>query len=80
AGNEAATARFTLGENARVITDDGRDVVPGSGEIGRVAVRGHTPIGYYKDPEKTAATFVTIDGQTYSMPGDYARVEADGTL
>jgi len=80
AGNEAATARFSLGDNARVITDDGRDVVPGSGEIGRVAVRGHTPIGYYKDPEKTAATFVTIDGETYSMPGDYARVEADGTL
>lgn len=80
AGNEAKTAKFTLGENARVITDDGRDVEPGSGEIGRVAVRGYTPIGYYKDPEKSAATFVTIDGETYSMPGDYARVEADGTL
>ncbi len=45
-----------------------------------MAVKGHTPIGYYKDPEKSAATFVLIDGETYSIPGDYARVEADGTL
>jgi acyl-CoA synthetase (AMP-forming)/AMP-acid ligase II len=80
AGAEAHTAKFVLGENARVITDDGRDVAPGSGETGRVAVRGHTPVGYYKDPQKSAATFVTIDGATYSIPGDYATVEADGTL
>ncbi len=80
-GQRAAdTAKFTLGENSRVITDDGRDVEPGSGETGRVAVKGHQPIGYYKDPEKSAATFVTIDGDTYSIPGDYARVEADGSL
>jgi fatty-acyl-CoA synthase len=80
AGGSSGTAKFVLGENARVITDDGRDVEPGSGEIGRVAVKGFTPIGYYKDPEKSARTFVTIDGATYSMPGDYATVEADGTL
>jgi fatty-acyl-CoA synthase len=80
AGAEAQTAKFALGENARVITDDGRDVAPGSGETGRVAVRGYTPVGYYKDPEKSAATFVTIDGDTYSIPGDYATVEADGSL
>jgi 3-oxocholest-4-en-26-oate---CoA ligase len=48
--------------------------------IGRVAVKGHTPIGYYKDAEKSANTFVTIDGDTYSIPGDYAQVEADGSL
>ena len=76
----ASTAKFTLGENARVIADDGTDVVPGSGQTGRVAVKGLTPIGYYKDEEKSAATFVIIDGDTYSMPGDYARVEADGGL
>jgi fatty-acyl-CoA synthase len=80
AGAEAGTAKFVLGENARVITDDGRDVEPGSGETGRVAVRGYTPIGYYKDPDKSAATFVTLDGDTYSIPGDYATVEADGSL
>ena len=73
-----STAKFTLGENTRVITDDGRDVEPGSGEIGRVAVGGYQPVGYYKDEEKSAATFLTIDGERYSIPGDYATVEADG--
>ncbi len=74
------TATFQLGENTRVITDDGRDVVPGSGERGRVASRGRTPIGYYKDAEKSAATFVVIDGERYSIPGDWAEVDADGTV
>jgi fatty-acyl-CoA synthase len=80
AGGTSGTAKFVLGENARVVTEDGRDVEPGSGERGRVAVRGHTPIGYYKDEEKTKATFIEIDGDTYSMPGDWATVEADGSL
>jgi fatty-acyl-CoA synthase len=78
--NAAETAKFTLGPNARVITEDGRDVVPGSGEIGMLAVKGMVPVGYYKDPEKTAATFRVIDGDRFSVPGDYATVEADGTL
>jgi len=80
AGNEAHTAKFQLGPNSRVITEDGRMVEPGSGEHGRVAVMGHTPIAYYKDPEKSAATFVTIDGNRYSIPGDWATVEADGSI
>ena len=45
-----------------------------------MAIKGHVPIGYYKDPVKSAETFVQVDGDSYSMPGDYARVEADGTL
>ncbi len=45
-----------------------------------MAVPGNQPIGYYKDPEKTAATFIELDGVRYSMPGDYATVEADGTI
>jgi fatty-acyl-CoA synthase len=80
AGGTKSTANFKLGDNARVITDDGRDVEPGSGEVGMVAVRGRTPVGYYKDPEKSARTFPTIDGARYSVPGDFATVEADGTL
>ncbi len=80
AGDQAGTAKFVLGPRSRVIGDDGTDVEPGSGQRGRVAIGGYTPIGYYKDPEKSAATFVTIDGQTYAMPGDYATVDADGTL
>ncbi|HKA82493.1 MAG TPA: acyl-CoA synthetase [Acidimicrobiales bacterium] len=74
------TAKFVLGENTIVITDDGHRVEPGSDEIGRVAVGGHQPIGYYKDPEKTAATFIEFEGRRYSCPGDYAKVEADGSL
>jgi fatty-acyl-CoA synthase len=80
AGGAAKTAKFMLGEHARVFTDDGRDVQPGSGEMGRVAVRGRCPVGYYKDPEKSERTFPVIDGERYSVPGDYATVEADGSL
>jgi fatty-acyl-CoA synthase len=80
-GDQAtATASFNLGENAIVVGEDGRPLAPGSGEIGRVAVAGVVPVGYYKDPEKSAATFVEIDGTRYSMPGDWAQVEADGRL
>jgi acyl-CoA synthetase (AMP-forming)/AMP-acid ligase II len=78
--NDHATARFVLGPTTRVVTDDGRDVVPGSGELGRVALRGFTPIGYYKDAEKSAATFQIIDGIRYSIPGDWAEVTADGAV
>ncbi len=80
AGGATKTAKFALGPNARVITDDGHDVVAGSGEIGRVAVTGRQPVGYYKDPDKSAATFLMIDGRRYSVPGDYATIEADGTI
>jgi acyl-CoA synthetase (AMP-forming)/AMP-acid ligase II len=80
ADSSEATAEFRLGPGARVITEDGRDVVPGSGELGRVALRGYTPIGYYKDPEKSADTFVLIDGGRYTIPGDFAEVRADGSV
>jgi fatty-acyl-CoA synthase len=80
AGSSAKTARFALGPNARVITDEGHDVEPGSGQIGRVAVTGRQPVGYYKDKAKSDATFLVIDGRRYSVPGDYATVEADGTI
>ena len=74
------TARFELGPNTRVVADDGRDVTPGTDELGRVAIRGRTPIGYYKDEKKSAETFVMIDGDRYSIPGDYATVATDGTI
>jgi len=80
ASGTSATASFTLGDRARVIDDDGKAIAPGSGEVGRVAVKGPCPVGYYKDPEKSARTFLTIDGDRYSVPGDYATVDADGTL
>ena len=63
-----------------MITDDGRIVEPGSGERGRLANRGVVPLGYFKDEKKTAETFPTINGVRYSIPGDYATVETDGTI
>jgi acyl-CoA synthetase (AMP-forming)/AMP-acid ligase II len=80
AAGSSTTAKFTVGENTKVITDDGRAVEPGSGETGRVAVGGWQPIGYYKDEAKSAATFIMFEGKRYSVPGDYATVEADGSL
>jgi acyl-CoA synthetase (AMP-forming)/AMP-acid ligase II len=77
----AAGPRFTMGEFMTVLDDEQRPVVPGSGVVGRLARRGHIPLGYYKDDEKTAATFVTAaDGARWVVPGDFAVVEADGTI
>ena len=74
------TGRFVPGPRTRVLAEDGRDIVAGSGEIGIVAYFGRGPIGYYKDPEKSAQTFPMIDGQRATILGDYATVEADGTI
>ena len=63
-----------------VVDDDLRPVVPGSGRSGWLAAGGRVPLGYHNDPVKSAATFVTIDGARYSLPGDRAEVEADGTI
>ena len=74
------TAKFAVAPTTKVFTDDDREVVPGSGEIGKVAAGGAVPLGYYKDPEKSSKTFRTINGVRYSFPGDMATVEADGSL
>ena len=80
AGQPARTARFALGEHAQVFAEDGHAVVPGSGERGLLAVGGPIPIGYYKDDTKTAGTFRTFAGRVWSVPGDFATVEEDGTI
>jgi fatty-acyl-CoA synthase len=77
---KATTARFQLGEFTKVLNDEGKEVVPGSGERGRLALGGHLPVGYYKDPKKSEETWPTIGGKRYSIPGDYATVESDGTI
>ena len=79
-GTSAATAAFSLGVGARVVGPDDRDVAPGSGEVGVIALPGYIPVGYYKDPEKTARTFRTIDGTRYTIPGDCATVDAEGGI
>lgn len=79
-GSSTGTAAFRLGEHARVFTEDGVEVEAGSGEVGVLAVGGPIPIGYYKDTSKTAGTFRNFGGRVWSVPGDFATVEADGTI
>ncbi len=72
--------RVTIDKRTVVLDDDGNEVEPGSGVRGVIAKKGHIPVGYYKDEKKTAETFKTINGVRYAIPGDYAEVEADGTV
>ncbi|MEV0366877.1 acyl-CoA synthetase [Nocardia fusca] len=72
--------RVKIDASTAVIDENGKPVVPGSGQTGVLARKGHIPIGYYNDPVKTAATFKEYDGVRYSIPGDWARVEEDGTV
>ena len=66
-----------LGPNSVVLDDRNRpmDLATSIGKVGRLARGGSVPVGYYKDPEKSAATFLEIDGVRYSVPGDFARIE-----
>jgi 3-oxocholest-4-en-26-oate---CoA ligase len=79
-GDEIAPARFKASERVVVVTDEGKLVLPGDQTIGMLGVGGAIPLGYFKDPEKTAATFRTVGERRYSIPGDYASVDADGTI
>jgi 3-oxocholest-4-en-26-oate---CoA ligase len=80
AGAAEQTAKFALGANCAVFTDDGRRVEPGSTETGMVAVGGFIPLGYYGDEAKTAQTFRVYEGRRWSIPGDFAEVNADGSI
>jgi 3-oxocholest-4-en-26-oate---CoA ligase len=76
-----APAPYRTSSRIRVVDErTGRDVTPGSGEVGRLAIGGFLPVGYYKDPQKTRATFKLLDGTRYSIPGDFATVDADGNV
>jgi acyl-CoA synthetase (AMP-forming)/AMP-acid ligase II len=83
AGNTAMKGGPTVNPivDTVVLDDNLRPISPGSGVVGKVARKGNIPLGYYKDEEKTAATFLTgPDGVRYSIPGDFASVEPDGTI
>jgi acyl-CoA synthetase (AMP-forming)/AMP-acid ligase II len=77
---EGAGVSVRPGRDTLVLDDALRPVEPGSAVIGRFARGGNIPLGYYKDEEKTRATFVEVEGRRYSMPGDFAKVEADGSI
>jgi 3-oxocholest-4-en-26-oate---CoA ligase len=72
--------RFTVTDTTTVFDDTLTPVTPGSGTVGRVARRGHIALGYHKDPEKTAQTFIEIGGTRWVLTGDMATVDPDGTL
>lgn len=80
ASDLSSATRFRVGRHARVLDDGGRDLVPGSGTVGRIAVAGRVPLGYLNDPAKSAQTFIELDSTRYSIPGDMATVESDGTI
>ncbi|MDO9455657.1 acyl-CoA synthetase [Nocardioides sp.] len=71
-----------LGPNSVVLDDDNHpmDLTTSVGKVGRLGRGGSVPMGYYKDPEKSAQTFLEVGGERYSVPGDFARVEEDGKV
>ena len=80
AGRGTGMAKFTAFADTCVVGEDRTLVEPGSGVIGRLALTGHIPLGYHNDPERTAETFVEVDGRRHVITGDMATVEADGSI
>jgi acyl-CoA synthetase (AMP-forming)/AMP-acid ligase II len=78
AGEGFGAPRFTMGEHTTVLSDTGQQCAPGV--VGKLARTGHIPLGYFKDPDKTAATFPRFAGKRWVIPGDFARIEDDGTI
>jgi len=80
-GTQASTGTFRMNEQTLLLKHDlSGPLAPGSEETGWLARSGHVPLGYFKDAEKTAKTFPVINEQRYAVPGDHARVAADGTI
>jgi 3-oxocholest-4-en-26-oate---CoA ligase len=79
-GADGTAPRFRADAATAVFDNEHRRIEPGGGQVGMLARRGRIPIGYYKDEEKTARTFLEIDGERWVLPGDMAMVEADGTI
>ncbi|TDC10104.1 acyl-CoA synthetase [Nonomuraea longispora] len=78
--SDLADGRFTLAPVARILDENDQDVKPGTGQIGILASAGPQPVGYLKDPERTARVWRVVDGVRYSVPGDLASLDADGKL
>ena len=78
--NPSETAKFSINPGVIVLADDGEILEPGSKKIGLLGTSGLVPVGYYKDEKKSAETFKEINGIRYSFPGDYAKLESDGSI
>jgi acyl-CoA synthetase (AMP-forming)/AMP-acid ligase II len=74
------TGSFEAKSTTRVLDEEGKDIERGSGKAGLLAIGGRQPVGYYKDEAKTAATFRTIDGKRYVVPGDWATIDGSGNV
>lgn len=79
-GSPTTSLRFTAKPTTMVVDDAMRPVPAGQGIVGRLATTGRVPLGYLGDPERSARTFVEIDGKRWSLPGDMATMDADGTV
>src|SRR5262249_21010103 len=80
-GGKVTTGTFRMNDQTAVLKDDlSGPLQPGSEDSGWLARRGHVPLGYFKDPEKTARTFPVIGGERYAGPGDHAKLAADGAI
>jgi 3-oxocholest-4-en-26-oate---CoA ligase len=77
-GEAPSQPRFRVAPDTTVLTADFRPAEVGV--VGKLARRGHIPIGYYQDAVKSAQTFPVVDGVRWSVPGDDARIETDGTI
>ena len=78
--NPPKTAKFSINPGVIIIADDGEILEPGSEKIGLIGTSGLVTVGYYKDEKKSAETFKEVNGVRYSFPGDYAKLEQDGTI
>ena len=78
--NPSETAKFSINPGVIVLADDGEILEPGSDKIGLLGTSGLVPVGYYKDEKKSAETFKEVNGVRYSFPGDYAKLESDGSI
>jgi len=78
--NPSKTAKFSINPGVIVLADDGEILEPGSDKIGLLGTSGLVPVGYYKDEKKSAETFKEVNGVRYSFPGDYAKLESDGSI
>lgn len=80
AAGQMGRSKFPVDSTTAVLDELNRPLAPGSGIVGRLARRGHLPLGYFRDEAKTKATFVEIDGQRWVIPGDMAILDEDGTI
>jgi acyl-CoA synthetase (AMP-forming)/AMP-acid ligase II len=77
---DAPGPRFKADDTTAVLDEDLKPLPPGTGKAGMLARKGRIPLGYYKDAEKTARTFIEANGARWVVAGDMAMVEADGTV